>query len=110
MNLREIRKSRNYTQQEVADYLGCSAVVYSRYETGQRQPSIDVLVLLADFFGVTVDYLLGRNELEIAALTSYEKRLIHAVRSADERAKNDALLLLQQHVILKQEKDNTVGK
>ena len=97
MKLREIRKNRGLTQQMVADHLGCSTVVYSRYETGARQPSIEVILMLADYFGVTVDYLLGRNELEATALSPYEQELIHAARTADDRAREDALHLLQRH-------------
>ena len=81
----------------VADFLGCSAVVYSRYETGLRQPSIEVLLMLADYFGVTVDYLLGRKELELSALSAYEQELVHAARFSDDRARADALLLLKKH-------------
>ena len=97
MRLREIRKSRKLTQQAVADHLGCSAVVYSRYETGTRQPSIEVILMLADYFGVTVDYLLGRKEPEATTLTPYEQQLIQAARTADDRAREDALHLLQQY-------------
>lgn len=97
MKLREIRKNRKCTQQMVADYLGCSAVVYSRYETGVRQPSIETIILLADYFGVTVDYLLGRKEFEMTALSPYEQKLVEAARKSDDRAREDALLLLQQH-------------
>lgn len=59
MKLKELRTKRNLTQQQVADHIGCSAVVYSRYENGVRQPSIEVLLRLADLFGVSVDALLG---------------------------------------------------
>jgi transcriptional regulator with XRE-family HTH domain len=55
LNLKEIRTRRNMTQRAVADYIGCSSVVYSRYERGTRQPSIEMLLKLADLFGVTVD-------------------------------------------------------
>lgn len=97
MNLKDIRAKRNYTQQYVADYLGCSAVVYSRYETGVRQPSIEMLLKMAELFGVTVDYLLGRQQDETSTLSSYETELIYAARNADERARNDALQMLKAH-------------
>ena len=61
MNIKDIRTRKGLTQAEVASALGVSSVVYSRYETGSRQPSIDILIQLADIFGVTVDYLLGRG-------------------------------------------------
>jgi transcriptional regulator with XRE-family HTH domain len=97
MNLKEIRRKRNLTQQIVADYLGSSSVVYSRYETGSRQPSIETLLRLANLFGVTVDYLLGRQDIEDSTLSAYEVSLVAAARNADERARGDALDLLIAH-------------
>lgn len=99
MKLKEIRAKRNLTQQQVADHIGCSSVVYSRYESGTRQPSIDVLLRLADLFGVTVDYLLGRPDERNGSLTSYEIELLAAARNADERAREDALQMLISHSV-----------
>ncbi len=99
MNIKEIRTRKNLTQSEVASALGVSSVVYSRYETGSRQPSIDVLVQLADIFGVTVDYLLGRQDISDSTLSEYELRLLIASRNADERAKEDALNMLLSHAV-----------
>ena len=44
MNIKDIRTRKGLAQAEVASALGVSAVVYSRYETGSRQPSIDILI------------------------------------------------------------------
>ena len=99
MKLKEVRTRRNMTQQTVADYIGCSSVVFSRYERGTRQPSIEMLLKLADLFGVTVDYLLGRQDLEDSTLSEYEKKLVLASRNVDERAKDDALQILLSHSI-----------
>ncbi len=103
MNIKDIRTRKNLTQAEVASALGVSSVVYSRYETGSRQPSIDVLIQLADIFGVTVDYLLGRQDIEDSTLSDYELRLLIASRNADERAKEDALNMLITHAVTKSE-------
>lgn len=97
MNLKEIRTRRRLTQQQVADRIGCSSVVYSRYECGARQPPIETLLKLAEIFGVTVDFLLGRQDIEDSVLSEYEKQLVRASRDADERAKNDALQILLLH-------------
>lgn len=88
------------TQRAVADYIGCSSVVYSRYERGTRQPSIEMLLKLADLFGVTVDFLLGRQALEDSTLSEYEKKLVLASRNADERAKGDAMQVLLSHTCI----------
>lgn len=100
MNLKEIRKKRGLSQNDVATRLGCSANVYSRYERGERQPSIDILKDLSDIFGVSVDYIIGNHEIESASLSKYELELIKEARIADERARQDALLLLRSHRIL----------
>lgn len=65
MRLKEIRKQRNFNQKEIAEYLNCSQAVYSRYESGDREPTIDVLIRLADFYGVTLDELVGRVPMDI---------------------------------------------
>lgn len=101
MNIKDIRTRKGLTQAEVASALGVSSVVYSRYETGSRQPSIDILIQLADIFGVTVDYLLGRQDIEDSTLSEYELSLLIASRKADERAKQDALNMLLAHLASK---------
>lgn len=63
MRLRELRLSRDIPQKVIADYLGCSTVVYSRYETGSREPSMDTLARLADYYNVTIDYLTGNSDI-----------------------------------------------
>ena len=61
MRLKELREEKGATQKEVADFIGCSSLVYSRYEREVREPDIDTLCRLADFFGVTVDYIVCRT-------------------------------------------------
>ena len=61
MRLKELRLEKGATQKEVADFIGCSSLVYSRYEREVREPDIDTLCRLADFFGVTVDYIVCRT-------------------------------------------------
>lgn len=56
-----MRKTKNLTQAEVAANLGISAQVFSRYERGDHEPDNKMLCKLADFFGVSVDELLGRS-------------------------------------------------
>lgn len=65
MRLKELRTERGLSQKEVADALACSITVYSRYETGAREPSIDSLIRLADFYGVTLDELVGRTPVPV---------------------------------------------
>ena len=60
--LKEIRVSRGKNQYDIANMLGISYQAYAHYEAGRRQPDPGTLKKLADYFGVTIDYLLGRSD------------------------------------------------
>ena len=60
--LKRLRKENGVSQKEVADYIGVSVIAYSNYEQGIREPSLDVLLKLSDFFDTTCDYLLGKEK------------------------------------------------
>lgn len=60
--LRDMREDRDYSQQQIADALGIQQTVYSRYERGVRQLPVDLLLVLADFYQTSTDYLLGRTD------------------------------------------------
>lgn len=62
MRLKELRAEKGATQKEVAEVIFCSPLVYSRYERGEREPDIDTLCKLADYFNVTVDYIVCRTD------------------------------------------------
>lgn len=59
--LRELRSSVGKTQDQVAEACSISKVALARYETGARTPRIDIASRLADYYGVSVDYLLGND-------------------------------------------------
>ena len=58
----DLRKSRNLTQKDIADNIGISVLGYQRYEYGTREPAFRVLISLADYFDVSLDYLVGRSD------------------------------------------------
>ncbi len=58
---KKLRLSLGYTQAELADALGISRSRIGMYETGAREPDFETLEILADFFNVDTDYLLGRT-------------------------------------------------
>lgn len=60
--LYDLRKEQGLIQERAAKELGISLKSYCRYEGGEREPTASVLVRMADFYGVTTDYLLGRTE------------------------------------------------
>lgn len=61
MKLKELRKQNNKTQQDLATYLNIARSTYNGYELENNEPNLDTLIKLADFYNVTLDYLVGRN-------------------------------------------------
>ena len=60
--IRNLREDRDFTQRELAQVLNCSQQVYSNYELGQRDVPTDILIRLALFYDVSVDYILGISD------------------------------------------------
>ena len=56
-----LRQKEDLLQRDVADQLHIDRSTYSYYERGKTNPPLDILIKLADYFGVTTDYLLGRE-------------------------------------------------
>ena len=61
MRLKEIRSSKGLSQLKIAMDLNMNQNTISRYETGEREPGINELIKIADYFNVSIDYLLERT-------------------------------------------------
>ena len=57
-----LRQERNVSQKSLVQEMGLALNTYVRYERGEREPTASVLALMADFYGVAIDYLMGRSE------------------------------------------------
>ncbi len=64
MRLRDLREDSDLKQKDIASYLHISQNTYSQYENGQRQIPINMLMMLADYYGVSVDYILNRTSVK----------------------------------------------
>ena len=60
-HLLHLRTERGFLQKEVAKAIGVSILTYQRYEYGHREPHLSQLVALADFYGISLDELAGRE-------------------------------------------------
>ena len=81
----ELRTAAGYTQVTLAKKLGVSKQAVSNWENDNIQPSIEMLVRLADAFGVTTDYLLGReNTVRLNADGLSEDAVAHVARLLDD--------------------------
>ena len=63
--IKDLRKSRKMTQEQLAEYLLVSSQAVSKWETGASSPDIDMLPRLAVFFGVSIDELMDFNKMKI---------------------------------------------
>lgn len=88
--LRTLRERSRMTQKQLADSLGVSKATISLYELQERMPSADILVSVSSYFRVSVDYLLGFDQIERADLSGLNEEDIEAVNGLIEvlRSKN----------------------
>ena len=101
--IKELRKEKGLTQQELADRIGASKSAISMYEKGNRRPSFDIADALSDFFGVSIGYLSGssdqrgeypRHELPTS---SEEEQILAAYRRASKDIRNAVRAVLGIH-------------
>lgn len=87
--LKQLRKEKKVTQQDVANYLGITRPAYTAYEKGNRSPDYDLLNKLAKYFNVTTDYLLGSTSNETdnsqkPELTPYQQEVLDFFNSRED--------------------------
>ncbi len=64
LRIRDLREDRDLKQKDIAEYLICDQSLYSKYERGERPLPLEFAEKLADYYGVSVDYLLGRTNVK----------------------------------------------
>ncbi len=93
LKLRELRIEKNVTQQEIAGKIGVSRQVYANWENGINQPDLRMLIILADLFSVSTDYLLGRTDdfgntvSPTSPLSDEETELLNMYRTMNQAQK-----------------------
>lgn len=68
------KKDSKYTQEYVANLINVARSTYTAYEAGTKQPPMETVIKIADLFGVTTDYLLGRTDDQLPKLTKKDER------------------------------------
>lgn len=64
LRIRDLREDSDLTQKQIASHLICDQSLYSKYERGERDIPLALVIKLADFYRVSVDYLLGRTDIK----------------------------------------------
>lgn len=93
--LQALRTESGLSQQQLADILKVSKSRISMYEQGRREPDLEMLIIIADYFDVSLDYLLGRTSGSVSdqAVTESSKELKALLREAKELDANNIKLL-----------------
>lgn len=102
MKLKELRKSLNLTQAEVAKALNLTDKTYGNYENGNTDPTINTLINLADYFHISIDELIGRehdNYIDKGLLSNTELNIIEIMKKLTpakiEKLESYAVALLE---------------
>jgi transcriptional regulator with XRE-family HTH domain len=95
--LAQLQTAHSVHKKEIAKAIGMSVMGYYRYETGVRKPDSDTLIALADFFGVSIDYLVGRDDTapkpaHVVSASDMELIRAYSDASADDRNLIDVIL------------------
>ncbi len=77
--LRKLRESKKLTQADVASALQIGRSTYTKYESGKSKPVSEMLIKIADYFGVSVDYLLGRSNTQKFYESQIETNAYHNI-------------------------------
>jgi transcriptional regulator with XRE-family HTH domain len=94
LRLKELRVKMKLTQADVSEHLQIARETYTRYESGEREMTYESLILLADMYKVSVDYLLGRGEIDSVVFGTDEVDIIKEYRLLDGRGKNAVKAIL----------------
>jgi len=85
MKLKDIRKQRKLTQKQVADYLQTSQQAYNYYENEKYEPSIDMLIKLADLYNTSIDFIVGRDRVnDVGYLNNTQIECVKMIKQLTE--------------------------
>lgn len=96
-NFRTLRKQRNLTQEQIAEMLGVSCQAVSKWETSSSYPDISLLPIIADYFGVSVDHLIGHDTSK--QIEEIEKVCLSADDLFTENRYMEAIPILREMLI-----------
>ena len=119
--LKELRIQKGYTVSQLCDKIGFNVNTYNKYESNKNDVSTETLCKLADFYEVTADYILGRNQpnsdnqptskqienyIQLRDLNPIEERLLRAYIALPEPTRIEIMNFLKQAVSDKEKQNN----
>lgn len=110
IRLKELRDAHRLNQADVAAHLQIARTTYARYENGEREMPYASLILLAEYFSVSIDYLLGRYDANPMILNKDEVALVELYRIIDERGQRSVRSVAEHEFEqIKEKKGKAVG-
>ena len=86
MRLKELRKEKKHTQQEIANIINVSQVGYNNYETEKREIPLDALIHLANYYNVTLDYIVERERTgDIGFLNEEQREAVKLIKNLNQK-------------------------
>ena len=85
--IKKLRTERNLAQKDLAEKLNVEAYTVSDWEQGRCEPSIDMLIKIADYFGVTIDYLVNHkvNSYDYTKFSLAQLELINYIKNLNDK-------------------------
>jgi len=102
-NLSKLRREKGLSQRQAATELGVSQALLSHYENDSREPRLEFVVKVCDFYSVTTDYILGRTKERGDGATRLSAQVIDLVDSIEELRSAEAELIGKLKVLTKKE-------
>lgn len=106
-NLRELRQSKGVSQQKIADAIHVSQQSVNKYENHNIEPDINTLIKIADYFNVSVDYLIGRTEIQqqadaltLSDLSCTEEQMIKKFRLLSDKQKEFVVNMVESYILI----------
>ena len=102
MNLKSLRTKKGVSQQKLAEFLGLSQQTINKYENHGIEPDIYILCRMADYFGTTIDYLVGHTPEECGGmqyrLNADESILIEQYRTLSPKERDSIRLIIENYL------------
>ena len=113
LKLKEFRKAKKLTQQEVAKFLNIAPTTYLGYEKGIINPTIETFEKLADFYNVTIDALVGhetKNVLDVSIMSLTKIDFINQIKTLDDKNIENLNSFLQGMLYAQRERQNIIDQ
>jgi len=110
VNLGKLRQEKGLSQRQAAAELGISQALLSHYETDAREPKLDFVLKICDYYSVTTDFILGRTKERNDAATRLSAQVSEVIESLDELRSKESELIGRLKTITESKKNEPKKK